>query len=76
MLGPVPFQRLAAHTKNGFVAAKGPSFRPVRVERRPAEDLPATLMALLGVDPPEGAVGTSLLDAFAAATSSAPSRPS
>ncbi|MCU1460072.1 MAG: hypothetical protein JWO37_147 [Acidimicrobiales bacterium] len=72
MLGPVPFQRLAAHTKNGFVAAKGPSFRKVQVNRRPAEDLPATLMALLDVAPPDGATGSSLLDAFGAPTSSTP----
>ena len=52
LIGPFPFRRTGGHTDRGFAFFSGPSIAPGDLGEWCAIDLPATLVALLGREPP------------------------
>lgn len=74
MLGPIPMMRTGSHSPHGWFAARGPSFDGTVLDRRlPAADLTRTLIDLVGVEPPDGVEGCSLVSG--AAGDRSPARP-
>jgi hypothetical protein len=61
-IGPFPFPRVGAHTADGFAWISGREISPGRLGTRPAIDLPATVLGLLGLPPDvTGCVGRPML---------------
>ena len=52
LIGPFPFRRTGGHTDRGFAFFSGPGIAPRDLGQWRAIDLPATLAALLGREPP------------------------
>jgi predicted AlkP superfamily phosphohydrolase/phosphomutase len=61
LIGPFPFRRTGAHTSRGFALFSGPGIRPANLGQHRAIDLPATLLALLGREPPPALHGRPIL---------------
>jgi predicted AlkP superfamily phosphohydrolase/phosphomutase len=61
-IGPVPLRRSGGHSPNGFAIVAGPGIAPGAGGTRPIADIPATLLALLGVRSAMAIDGRSLIE--------------
>jgi predicted AlkP superfamily phosphohydrolase/phosphomutase len=62
-IGPFPFPRTGSHTPTGFAWISGPGIEPADLGSRAAVDLPATVLALLGLPGPEQSAGRPMVPA-------------
>jgi predicted AlkP superfamily phosphohydrolase/phosphomutase len=62
VVGPFPHLRTAHHSPDGWAIVAGASVSPGRDEPRPADDVTATILDLLGRTPTRPVRGRSLLD--------------
>ena len=60
-IGPVPMHRVGEHSGAGFVLIAGPDVAPTDLGTHRAVDLAPTILELLGVRPPDGLHGHSML---------------
>jgi predicted AlkP superfamily phosphohydrolase/phosphomutase len=63
VIGPFPFRRTGAHTSRGFAFFSGPGIDRADLGEHRTFDLPATILALLGREPPSNLIGKPLLRA-------------
>jgi predicted AlkP superfamily phosphohydrolase/phosphomutase len=59
-IGPYPFRRTGGHTPHGFAWLSGPGIEPGEHGERLAEDVPPTILSLLGAAVPHDIQGTPL----------------
>jgi hypothetical protein len=59
-IGPYPFRRTGGHTPHGFAWLSGPGIEPGEHGERVAEDVPPTILSLLGHAVPHDIHGTPL----------------
>jgi hypothetical protein len=59
-IGPYPFRRTGGHTPHGFAWLSGPGIEPGEHGERPAQDVPPTILTLLGHPVPHDLDGTPL----------------
>jgi len=52
IIGPFPFKRTGGHTSHGFAFISGPGIERADLGEHSAIDLPPTILALLGREPP------------------------
>jgi predicted AlkP superfamily phosphohydrolase/phosphomutase len=67
LIGPFPFRRAGGHTGRGFALFTGPGIPRADLGEHPAIDLPATILALLGEDPPSDLDGRPIVELWSAA---------
>jgi hypothetical protein len=60
-IGPLPYRRTGEHSSNGFLMVSGPGVPHTDLGEFRAEDVPPTLLGLLGHDAPADVIGTDLL---------------
>jgi predicted AlkP superfamily phosphohydrolase/phosphomutase len=60
-IGPYPFRRTGGHTPHGFAWVSGPGIEPGEHGERLAQDVPPTILTLLGQSVPHDIHGTPLL---------------
>jgi predicted AlkP superfamily phosphohydrolase/phosphomutase len=61
LVGPFPFRRTGEHTAEGFALFSGPGIRRADLGEHSVEDLPATLLALMGHELPAHLQGKPIL---------------
>jgi hypothetical protein len=60
VIGPYPFRRTGGHTPHGFAWLSGPGVEPGEYGERLAQDVPPTILSLLGHAVPHDIEGTHL----------------
>lgn len=60
-IGPFPLMRTGEHSSNGFALFSGPGIDPQDLGERSAFDLTPTFLSLLGQEPSEDLVGSTIL---------------
>ena len=59
-IGPYPFRRTGGHTPHGFAWLSGPGIQPGEHGERLSQDVPPTILTLLGHPVPHGIYGRPL----------------